>query len=86
MEKLWTQIEAATWIVFHTAPWLLKKSWLLIDHFDSQTFMPALPDQNRFQLAALYTVQHRLPRNTQFRRGYDHGHVLWWRLLHDART
>src|SRR5579862_1816699 len=47
--------------------------------------MPALAHQNRFQLAALYTLQHRLPRDAQFRRGYDHGHVVWWRLLHDAR-
>ena len=56
-----------------------------IDHFDSQAFTPALPHQNSFQLAALYTLQHRLPRNAQFRGGYDHGHILRWRLLHDAR-
>jgi len=47
--------------------------------------MPALPHEHRLQLAALYTLQHGLTRNTQFRRGYDHGHILWWRLLHDAR-
>jgi len=45
------------WIVFHTAPWLLKKLWLLIDHFDSQALTPALPHENRFELAALYTLQ-----------------------------
>ena len=76
---------ASSWIVFHTAPWLLKKLWLLIDYFDSQAFTPALADQHRFQFAALYTLQHGLPRNAQFRCGFDHRHVLWWRLLHDAR-
>src|SRR3982751_4810765 len=76
---------ARSWIVFHTAPWLLKKLWLLIDHFDSQALMPALSDQNCFEFPALYTLQHSLTRNTQFRCGYDHGHVLRRRLLHDAR-
>ena len=47
--------------------------------------MPALPHQNSFQLAALYTLQHGLTRNSQFRCGYDHRHVLRRRLLHDAR-
>src|SRR5262249_43066437 len=47
--------------------------------------MPALPHQHRLQVAALYTLQHGLTRNTQFRCGDDHGHVLWWCLLHDAR-
>src|SRR5262249_8018654 len=79
----WTS--RVSWIVFHTAPWLLKKLWLLVDHSDSQAFVPALSHKHRFQLAALYTLQHRLTRNTQFRCGYDHGHILGWRLLHDAR-
>src|SRR5690242_11482787 len=49
----WTS--RASWIVFHTAPWLLKKLWLLIDHFDSQAFTPALSHQYSLQFAALYT-------------------------------
>jgi hypothetical protein len=77
--------EPNLWIVFHTAPWLLKKLWLLVDRSDSQALMSALPHEHRLQLAALYTLQHGLTRNTQFRRGYDHGHIFWWRLLHDAR-
>jgi hypothetical protein len=44
-----------------------------------------MPHENRLQLAALYTLHHGLTRNTEFCCGYDHGHVLWWRLLHDAR-
>src|SRR3954453_915080 len=79
------QTSRATWIVFHTAPWLLKKLWLLIDHFDSQALMPSLPHEHRLQLAALYTLQHSLTRNTQFCCGYDHGYVLRRRLRHDAR-
>lgn len=72
--------------MFHTAPWLLKKRLLLIDDSDSQAFMPALAHEQGLQLTALYTLQHGLPRNPQFRCGYDHGNVLWGRLLHDART
>ena len=47
--------------------------------------MAALPDENSFQFAALYTLQHGLTRNAQFRCGYDHGHVLRRCLLHDPR-
>ena len=57
----WTS--RASWIVFHTAPWLLKKWWLLINDFDSQALTPSLPHQNSLQLAALYTLQHGLPRD-----------------------
>ena len=49
--------------MFHTAPWLLKKWWLLINDFDSYAFTPALPHQHSVELTALYTLQHRLPRN-----------------------
>src|SRR5215470_15786007 len=80
------RIFEGSWILFHTAPWLLKKWWLLIDHFDAQALTPALPHQNSIQLAALYTLQHGLPRNTQFRGGFDHGQVPWRRLLHDVRA
>ena len=48
MTGFWIWTSRASWIVFHTAPWLLKKLWLLIDHLDSQAFMPALPHQNSF--------------------------------------
>jgi hypothetical protein len=39
----------------------LKKLRLLIDHFDSRAFTPALPHQNSFEFATLYPLQHRLP-------------------------
>ena len=71
--------------MFHTAPWSLKKLWLLIDYFDSQAFMPALPHQNCFEFAALYTLQYRLAGNAQFGRGFDHRQELWGGLLYDAR-
>jgi hypothetical protein len=54
------------WIVFHTALWLLKKIGLFIGHFDSQAFTSALSHQNRLQLAALYTLQYGLSRNTPY--------------------
>jgi hypothetical protein len=44
--------------------------WLLINHFDSQAFTPALPHQHGFQFAALYTLQHGLPRNAEFESGF----------------
>jgi len=63
-------------MMFHTAPWLLNKLRLLIDHFDSQALTPALPHENGFELAALYTPQYRLPRNVQFCGGFDLGQEL----------
>jgi hypothetical protein len=41
----------------------------LVCHFDSQTFTPALPHQYGFDLAALYSLQHRLPGTAEFPRG-----------------
>src|SRR5579863_3963339 len=78
------QTSRATWIVCHTAPWLLKELWLLIDHFDSQAFTPALPHQHSFEFAALYTLQHRLARNAEFERGLQHRQIVRQLLLHDA--
>jgi hypothetical protein len=58
----------------------------LIDHFDSQAFAPALPHQHGLELAALYTLQYRLPRNAEFHGGLQHRQIFWRRLLHDARA
>jgi hypothetical protein len=60
--------------------------WLLIDHFDSQALTPALPHENGFELAALYTLQYRLAGNAQFCGGFDHRQELRRGLLHDARA
>ena len=58
---------------------------MLIHDFDSQAFTPSLPNQHGVELATLYTLQHRLPRNPELPRGFQHRQVLRWRLLHDAR-
>ena len=63
-----------------------EEIWLVVYDLNSNAFSPSANDVKGVKFTTLYTLQHRLPRNTQFRRGYDHGHVLWWRLLHDART
>ena len=64
---------------------VVQKLGLLIDHFDSQAFTPSLPHQHGFELAALYTLQHRLPRNAEFHGGLQHRQIIRRRLLHDAR-
>jgi len=65
---------------------LFKERRLLIHHLDSQALTPALPHQDGFELTALYTLQHRLPRNAEFQRGFQHRQILWRRVLHNART
>lgn len=45
------------WIVFYTAPWLLKKLWLLIDHFDSPAFRSPLAHQPAFSAPAQSQVR-----------------------------
>ena len=44
-----------------------------------------MPHQHGFELTALYTLQHRLPRNAELARRFQHRQVLGRRLRHDAR-
>ena len=37
-----------------------------------------------FDLAALDTLQHRLPGHAQSRGRFQHGDVAWWRLLNET--
>jgi hypothetical protein len=39
---------------------MLKQAGLSIYDFDSQALAPPTPNMNGFELAALYTLQHRL--------------------------
>ena len=57
---------------------------MLIHDFDSQALTSALPNQHGGELATLYTLQHRLPRNAEFQRGFQHGQIVRRRLRHDA--
>jgi len=56
-----------------------------MDHFDSQAFAPALSYKHCFELAALDTLQHRLPRDAEFEGGLEHRQILRRGLRHDAR-
>ena len=41
-------------------------------NFDSQTFTPSTPNMDRFEFAALYTLQDRLPRNAEPHGCFEH--------------
>jgi len=43
-----------------------------------------LPDEHCFELAALDTLQYRLPRNAEFQRSLQHRQIIRRLLLHDA--
>ncbi len=53
---------------------------------DSQAFAASAGDVDGFELAALYTLQHRLAGDAQHAHGIDHGHVALRRLLGKALT
>src|SRR6266511_3142023 len=44
-----------------------------IYNFDSQALTPSTPDMDRLELAALYTLQDRLPRNAEAHGCFEHG-------------
>jgi len=59
---------------------------LIIYDFDSQAFAATAGDKHGFEFAALYTLQHRLPRYAEFHGCFQHGQILRRGLLHDARS
>ena len=62
-------------MLLHNAPGLMKwleKVGLRVDQLDTQAFSAPLPYQDGLEFAALYTLQHRLPRNAEFERGLQH--------------
>ena len=67
-------------------PRVAEKTRLLVHDFDSQAFTSSLPNYHGFEFAALYTLQHRLPRNAEFHRRFEHRQILRRRLLDDARA
>ena len=78
-------LDAASYCPLVHESWF-EECWLLIHDFDSQALTPSLPHQHGVELATLYTLQYRLPRNAEFQRGFQHGQILGRRLLHDARS
>jgi hypothetical protein len=63
----------------------LKKAGLIVDHLDTQAFSAALPYQDSCEFATLYTLQHRLARNTKFDGSFQYRQIIHWGLLHDPR-
>ena len=57
----------------------------MVDHLDTQAFAAPLPYQHSFEFAALYTLQHGLPRNPEFDRSFQHRQIARWGLFHDPR-
>jgi RNA-directed DNA polymerase len=53
-------------------PLVTEKIRLLLHDLDPQAFASSLPNQDGFEFAALYTLQHRLPRNAQFHSRLQH--------------
>jgi hypothetical protein len=59
----------------------LEKAGVIVNHLDAQAFSPTLPHEEGFEFTALYTLQHRLPRNPEFDGGFEHRQVFRWGLL-----
>ena len=52
---------------------------------DSQAFSSPAADVERFELAALYTLQHRLSGDAEPQPCFEHRQILWRRLFDEAR-
>ena len=63
----------------------LEQIGLIVDHLDTQAFSAPLPYQDRFEFAALYTLQHRLSRDPEFHCSFQHRQIVRWGLLQDPR-
>lgn len=55
-------------------------------HLDSKAFPPSDIDVHGVQFAALYTLQDRLARDAEPVNGFEHRHVVFRRILHEARA
>src|SRR5215469_486024 len=62
----------------------MKQPRLNVNYFDSQALTPAGANMNGFEFAALYALQHRLPRDAKFHRGFQHRQIPWRCLLPEA--
>jgi hypothetical protein len=55
-------------------------------YLDSQAFSSSAADVHGVKFAALYTLQDCLARDTKEVRGFEHRHVTFGHVLHEART
>jgi RNA-directed DNA polymerase len=61
-----------------------KQARLGIQHLDAQAFAATAPDMHSVELAALDTLQHRLPRDAEPEGRFQHREILGRRLLDEA--
>src|SRR4030095_4404839 len=55
-------------------------------YLDSQAVSPSAADMHGVKLPALYTLQDGLARDAEQVRGFEHRHVTFGRMLHEARA
>src|SRR5260370_15843991 len=55
------------------------------DDLDSQAFSSAAEDVDGFELAALYTLQHRLPGDAEPQPRFEHRQIVWRGVFDEAR-
>ena len=54
------------------------------DDLDSQAFSSAAADVDGFELATLYTLQHRLPGDAEPQPRFEHRQIVWWGVFDEA--
>ena len=70
-------LEASTHCAFHLLL-LVEKAGLGSFHLDSQALSPSSTHVDGLELAALYTLQHRLAADAERPGGFEHGQPAGW--------
>ena len=63
---------------------IVEKLWVVGYDFDSQAFSSPAADVNGLELAALYTLQHRLPGDAEPQPRFEHRHIVWRGVFDEA--
>jgi hypothetical protein len=64
---------------------IVKEFGMVSNDLDSQALSPPATDVERFELAALDTLQHRLARHSEAQPRVEHREIAWRRLFDEAR-
>src|SRR5713101_8101288 len=64
---------------------VMEEIWMFGDHLDSQAFSAPAADVDGFELAALYTLQHRLPGDSEPQPRVEHRQIVWRGVFDEAR-
>jgi hypothetical protein len=65
---------------------VFEEVWLIVDALDTQAFASSATDQNGAELAALYTLQHRLTGNTKSPRCGLHDDISLGGVIDETAT